>query len=51
MTAEAISLVGYNQETSTEPGVFTEGQKRYKNKLMSIRPEPSAKVVTKTGTS
>jgi hypothetical protein len=42
---------GYLSTTSTEPGVFTEGQKIYKDKLMSFRPGPFAKVVTKNETS
>jgi hypothetical protein len=42
---------GYLSRTSTEPGVFTEGQKIYKDKLMSFRPGPSAKVAMKNETS
>jgi hypothetical protein len=43
---------GYLSRTSTEPGVFTEGAKKiYKDKLMSFRPGPSAKVATKNETA
>jgi hypothetical protein len=44
-------MMGTYQETSTAPGVFTEGQKIYKDKLMSFRPGPFAKVATKNETA
>ena len=30
---KGFALMGTNQETVTEPGVFTEGEKRYRNKI------------------
>ena len=47
----ALVLSGYDYQTKNEPGEFTEGQKRYKNKLMSIRLEPFAKVIIENGNS
>jgi|GEM_PF-4192374 hypothetical protein len=50
-TGDFFQRVRNYYRTQIEPGEFTEGQKRYKNKLMSIRLEPFAKVVTKNGNS
>jgi hypothetical protein len=47
----AFELLGTKSITIIIRESSGKGQKRYLNNLMSIRPEPSAKVVTKTGNS
>jgi hypothetical protein len=36
---------------TTKPGEFAERAKRYRNNLMSIRPEPFAKIAIESGNS
>ncbi len=44
-------MSGTTQYHTTKSGEFTESAKEYINNLMSIRPEPSAKLVIDSGNS